>query len=203
MPNGRRRRDACCMPTPPATLFPMLAPHGIPTDLDWHSNPTATSDGGQFQTLMPMGKYSQHLTYSLLATLAGLPVGCFMAGLLIGGYCLTTETGDLGRFPNAFGFGLSVALFALFIGLIPALLYGVPAYALLSKRNLANVLAALGVGTLPGLALLPAEPSLAAIFLLFGACVSLATHLFARNRLAKLRAMDANNFKPNPLRESA
>ena len=151
-----------------------------------------------------MNRYSQHLTYSLLATLLGLPLGCLAAGLVIGGYGLIAETGDLGQFPKAFGFGLSVAVFAGFIGLLPALLYGAPIYAWLSYKDHANTLSAILIGAVPGVAMLPFEPSFSLFVLLFGVCVSLATHLLVRNRLAGLRHLGANNsFKPRPLRGSA
>jgi hypothetical protein len=151
-----------------------------------------------------MVKYSQYLTYSLLATLAGLPVGCVVGGLLIGFYGLLAETGDLGQFPGAFTFGLFVAMVAAFIGILPSFVYGAPLYALLSKHNVANALTALSIGIIPGLLALPFEPSMAVFVLLFGACIALATHLFAKRRLARLAGLGANNsFKPKPLRGSA
>ena len=151
-----------------------------------------------------MVKYSQYLTYSMLATLAGLPLGCVVGGLLIGFYALLAETGNLGQFPEAFTFGLFVATVAAFIGILPSFLYGAPLYALLSKHKVANALTAPFIGIVPGLLALPFEPNTAVLILLFGGCVSLATHLCAKHRLARLAGTVANNsFKPKPLRGSA
>jgi hypothetical protein len=148
-----------------------------------------------------MNRYSQHLGYTLLALLLGLPAGCALAGILLGVYGLATEPGYLGQFPNAFGFGFYVAFIALFIGILPSFIYGAPVYALLSHRNIANIASSIAVGAAPGLIALPFEPSLAAFLLVFGTCVAMATHLIAKRRLAKLMDLGANNsFKPTPLR---
>jgi hypothetical protein len=140
-----------------------------------------------------MNRYSQHLGYTLLALLLGLPAGCALAGILLGTYSLATEKGDLGLFPNAFGFGLSVAFFALFFGILPSFIYGAPVYALLSHRNMANIASSIAVGGIPGLIALFFDTSLAALLLIFGICVAIATHLVAKRRLAKLRDQGANN----------
>ncbi|QNP40187.1 hypothetical protein [Lysobacter solisilvae (ex Woo and Kim 2020)] len=151
-----------------------------------------------------MIKYSQYFAYSMLATLAGLPVGCVVGGLLTGFYALLADTGNLSQFPKAFAFGLFVAMVAAFIGILPSFLYGAPFYALLSKHKVANGLTASLIGVTPGLLVLPFEPNIAVLVLLFGGCVSLTTHLFAKRRLAQLAGTGANNsFKPKPLRGSA
>ena len=135
-----------------------------------------------------MNRYGQHLAYTSLALLLGLPLGCAVAGLLIGGWGLAMETGDLGKFPNAFAFGSVVAMVAVFVGILPGFLYGAPLYALLSHRNYANIASTVLVGAIPGLIALPFESGLAVFLLLFGVSVALATHFIARRRLATVRS---------------
>lgn len=135
----------------------------------------------------PMNRYSQHLTYTLLATLFALPLGSFAAGLMIGFHGLVVASGDFAKFPEALGFAMSAALLAVLLGVLPALVYGAPVYAWLSRHHYANALTAIGVGALPGVLLLPSEPLFAGLVLLFGVCVSVTTHLLVRKRLAMLR----------------
>jgi hypothetical protein len=132
-----------------------------------------------------MSKYREHLRSSLVATFAGLPIGCVAGGLLVGLYGMLLENGSWSSPPEAFGFGLTVAWVALFIGILPSFAYGAPAYALISQRGAANIWTAAAIGSLPALAFLAVEPSLAALFLVFGVCVAVSTHLLAKRRLAK------------------
>jgi hypothetical protein len=132
-----------------------------------------------------MEKFSQHLTYSLLSSLAGLPVGCAVGGLLLGLYSFFTESAQLAHIPELFGLGLFITLVAIFLGIIPTFLYGAPLYALLSKYGWANWLTVIVMGVIPGAIVLLQEPKIGGLLLMFGPCVAVSTHLFAKHRLAK------------------
>ena len=102
--------------------------------------------------------------------------------------------------PSAvFGIAGSAAIvfgYILFIGSIPAAVFGAPMYALLWQRGKASWVAALAIGLLPGLALLFVAKDLGLWSLACGAVVALATH-------AACGAGSNNSFKPKPLRGSA
>ena len=151
-----------------------------------------------------MARYSQHLVYSMLAALAGLPLGCLAAGLLFGVYVHFWESGAWESASAALLFASATAFVAVFAGILPALLYGAPAYALASYAGRANALTAGLIGLTPGTVLLLLNQELAVLVLLFGTCVALATHAVAVRRLARLRSLGANNSsKPTPLRGAA
>jgi hypothetical protein len=135
-----------------------------------------------------MKQYGRHLVYSTFAAFAGLPVGCLIVGIAMGISGLLSGSESLGDIQQLLFFTMSVAFVAMVVGALPALLYGVPLYAWLSFRGWANVFTALGVGLLPGLAMMPFETDIAYFTLIFGPTVALCTHLLARRRLAKLRA---------------
>lgn len=139
-----------------------------------------------------MTLYGQHLAYSAFAALAGLPVGCLLVGLLMGAFGWLSEAGSLGDVTQVFFVAMSIAVVAMLIGLLPALLYGVPFYAWLSYRQWANGFTALGAGLLPGLAVMPFDADIAVFVLIFGAAVALCTHGFAWRRLARLRRTEAS-----------
>jgi uncharacterized membrane protein len=151
-----------------------------------------------------MGRYSEHVVYSLLATLAGLPIGCLLGGVGFGLFSYLSGPGPWETLSAALLLGGAVALVAVLVGVVPALLYGVPAYAFVSYRGRANSVTALGIGLFPGLITLPFSKDLAVFVLVFGPCVALVTHLVAKRRLAKLHGLGANNSsKPTPLRGAA
>ena len=154
--------------------------------------------------LAPMGKYSEHLVYALLATLAALPLGCLAGGVAFALYGYLSGPGVWDTASVALLFGGAVALVAVLVGILPALLYGAPIYALASQRGRANVAVALAIGVLPGIHLLPLEKELAVFVLVFGPCVAVATHLLVKRRLSRVRGLGANNSsKPTPLRGAA
>lgn len=138
-------------------------------------------------------RFGQYLARSLLAVLAGLPVGSFFGGLLLSFYGFATESAKLSDFPAAIGASFLIALVAAFIGIVPAFVYGAPLYALLAWRRCANYLSALLIGILPGavLMLLWGWP-VAWWVLLFGPCVAIATHYFARQHLIDAADRHAN-----------
>ena len=95
------------------------------------------------------------------------------------------------------GFNQALWLCALFfaVGFLPVLLYGAPAYTWLNQNGRARWWSALLVGMLPGVVILPLEPSIGAYALAAGGTVSLLTHLV-------IARWANNSFKPNPLRSS-
>ena len=79
---------------------------------------------------------------------------------------------------------------------LPVLLFAAPAYAWLSSKGVARWWSSLGIGLVPGIAMIPFELPLAWYALIVGSAVALLTHMTMRN--------SANNsFKPRPLRGSA
>ena len=148
-----------------------------------------------------MGNFSQHLKNSLLATLAGLPVGCMLGGLLFAAYALLVVPGGL---RGGSGVLLLIVMAAAYFAFLPSLIYGAPLYALFAKRGWANLPCALAIGVAPGVLVYFWEPSVALFIFLFGGCISVATHFFAKHRWAKIKRIGANNSsKPMPLRGTA
>lgn len=82
--------------------------------------------------------------------------------------------------------------YAAIIGLLPVLLIGAPGYVGLLRYNLARWPYVLLLGVLPGILVLPLEPSLGFFAILCGAAVSLLTHLLCR------RLRPNQSFKPMP-----
>ena len=151
-----------------------------------------------------MGKYREHLMYSLLATLAGLPLGCLVGGFGVGLYGYMSGSGAWGTLAAALLSGAVVALVAVLAGILPSLLYGAPVYALASQLGFANLPVVLAIGLFPGALVLPLEENIAVVVLLFGACGAVATHLLVKRRLSRVRSWGANNSsKPTPLRGAA
>ena len=132
-------------------------------------------------------RYGQYLVCSLLAVLAGLPVGSLAGGFIFAFYNFATQSGKLEDLAGAMGLGLFVALVATFLGILPSFLYGAPLYALLARRGLASSLSALIVGALPGgVLIIVSDAQLGGLVLVFGACVAVATYVFARRRMSSL-----------------
>lgn len=139
-----------------------------------------------------MEKFSRHLAYSLLSSLAGLPVGCAAGGFLLGLYLFLTESAQLAHILELVWLVFFIAIVAIFVGIIPTFLYGAPLYALLSKYGWANGFTAFVVGLVPGAVALLKEPNMGGFFLLFGTCVAVSTHFFAKRRLARMKGLGAN-----------
>lgn len=114
---------------------------------------------------------------------AGLFLGSFVGWLTISSLGMWLGPGDPGP---SFAMGLLITFTALWVGTIPALLYGSLAYALLLYYGRANVLSAIASGVFPAVILFVAEPiwpavdGLAMWVLAYGVPVSLATHLVVR-----------------------
>jgi hypothetical protein len=87
--------------------------------------------------------------------------------------------------------------YTLILGILPALLIGVPGYLLLLRRRAARWYYALGLGVVPGIVALPLDANLGAWAVVCGGAVAMLTHLACR------RLVPNNSFKPNPLRGSA
>ncbi len=90
------------------------------------------------------------------------------------------------------GFGYTIM-----IGFLPAILVGAPGYVLLLRKGLARWPYVLGLGALPGFAILPLELSLGLWAIACGAAVALLTHVICH------RLGPNNSFKPTPLRGAA
>jgi len=112
--------------------------------------------------------------------------------LLFGLYLFFTESAQFAHIPETAGLVFSMTIVAIFVGIIPTFLYGAPLCALLSSRGWANGFTASVVGLAPGVLALLHEKTLGGAVLLFGACVAVSTHLFARRRLARLTGSAAN-----------
>jgi len=142
----------------------------------------------------PATGFSQYLALSILAVMGGFPLG-----LLIGGGLVSLAAGLTGLFDTqghlpageSFALGLMITLAAMLYGLFPAFVYGAPMYAVLSRWQRANVLSVLVVGALPGVLLIGLDRDLAAMTVLYGSSVAVATHALARRRMARLHAPDS------------
>ncbi|RMX06556.1 hypothetical protein D8I35_08535 [Corticibacter populi] len=77
---------------------------------------------------------------------------------------------------------------AVVIGMLPALLVGVPVYAWLASRGWANVLSAALVGAVPGAVMFANGTEMARLFLIFGPVVGVILHLLARRDVHRMRA---------------
>ncbi|MFC0682554.1 hypothetical protein ACFFGH_32385 [Lysobacter korlensis] len=151
-----------------------------------------------------MQQFGRYLTYSLLATLLALPAGAVAAGLAVGLFGFFSAPDSALGLAQNIGIGLFSAIPAVLLGLVPALVWGAPAYAALAAQGRESFLSATIVGALPGLLILPAERQLGVLFILFGVPVALCTHALARRRVRALRNHGSNNSsKPKPLRGSA
>lgn len=85
-----------------------------------------------------MESFGRYLAHSLLAVLGGLPLGCLAGGVGLAAYSWATESRSIEHLPEAAGLGLLTSLAAVFIGVLPAFVYGAPLYALLSRFGLVN-----------------------------------------------------------------
>lgn len=130
-----------------------------------------------------MASLRHYMTYSVLATVAGVLMGSLAGGLLVSLYAIVIRPWDI---PEAMALGLVVSIVAAIFGLLPAILYGAPVYALLSRRGLANYSSSAAIGVAPGLLALVLAPGWGWFVMLFGACVAIATHRIARHRLSNL-----------------
>ncbi|WP_457098186.1 hypothetical protein [Lysobacter sp. P5_B9] len=151
-----------------------------------------------------MENFGRYLTYSLLASLAALPVGCIATGFAFGLWAFFTPPSNAMELWSSLTIGFVVAIAASLTGLVPALVYGAPAYAVLAfyKRN--NLVTAALVGALPSAVLWAISSEWVDLFLIFGVPVACTAHLFVRARVRQLAGHGSNNsFKPKPLRGSA
>lgn len=137
-------------------------------------------------------QFGRYLAYSLLATLAGLPVGAF-AGSLIFGLYGQLESGDAQALWPSLGAALGFSVPAVLFGLVPALLWGAPAYAALAMQGRATWLGAVAIGVAPGAVTLAVANEWGTVLIMFGAPVAIATHLFARNRVRALHGSGPNH----------
>ena len=126
-------------------------------------------------------RFPQYLARSLLAVLGGLPIGALVGGLVLGFYVLIVDGPGSVDLAAAIGLGLLTAMVAIFVGILPAFLYGAPIYALLAWKRLANIATVSILGSAPGLALVLATGTeMSWLVLGFGVSVALATHAIAR-----------------------
>jgi hypothetical protein len=144
--------------------------------------------------------FGRNLTYALLGSLGALPLGCVGGGVIFGAWSYLLPGGMAGFWSNL-GLGAIVGLVAILIGILPTLLYGAPAYALVATRYKPSLLASLVIGALPGLALLALSLDWATLFLLFGLPVAICLHILTSHRIA--RHGSNKSFKPMPLRGTA
>lgn len=131
-----------------------------------------------------MKTYRAALKNSVIAALFGVPVGAVIGGLGIGLYYFFSERVDGPRFSDAILTGLTFSLFAALLGIIPALVYGAPVHALLSRRGISNYLSSTAIGAAPGAVMTAAAPSegIGLFTLIFGACMAIAGQWFANRR---------------------
>ncbi|RNF86318.1 hypothetical protein [Montanilutibacter psychrotolerans] len=130
-----------------------------------------------------MAKLRHYMTYSVLATVAGVPVGSLAGGLLVSLYAIVIRPWAV---LEAILLGLMVSMVAAIIGILPALVYGASIDALLSRRGLANYLSSAAIGVVPGLLALVFAAGWTWFVMFFGACVAIATHRIAKHRLSNL-----------------
>jgi len=149
-----------------------------------------------------METFSRNLAYACLALLGALPLGCLLGGLLSGLLSLLLPQTSPGTLLGALGFGLVLAIPAFLVGLLPAFLYGAPAYAFLASRGRANYLTATLIGAAPAV-LAGNDPAVAAMLSLFGIAVASLTHLFVSLRPGVRGHGSNNSFKPTPPRGAA
>jgi len=71
-------------------------------------------------------------------------------------------------------------IFTFLVGAPIVVVYGVPAYMLLSRRGSANWLSVLLLGLLPGLAFIPVSPRAGILAAACGSAIALLTHSFVR-----------------------
>ena len=136
--------------------------------------------------------FAQILALVLLAVLGSLPIGSLVGGLAFSVYALIFDGAGRVEVPAAVGLGLMTALVAMWIGIVPAFVYGAPLYALLAWQRLANPLSVLILGAAPGVVLwFLSGADMSWVVLGFGVCVAFATHALVRRRLARLRASAA------------
>ena len=71
-------------------------------------------------------------------------------------------------------------MFAVGYGVLPALLFGAPAYAFLMHIGRANYLTVALLGCIPGLFLLAFSPDYGRLFLMFGVPIAVIAHFLAK-----------------------
>lgn len=124
-----------------------------------------------------MERFPHELTRTALAALAGLPLGSILAGVALGLQMNLSFEWTVGSFVSGLLLGLFMAMYATFFGVLPTMLFGVPAYALLRARGRATAWAAVAIGVAPGMVLILVDPNLGLLFVAFGASVAIFTHL--------------------------
>jgi hypothetical protein len=132
-----------------------------------------------------VGKFSDNLAFSLLGALVALPAGSLLGGLALGGWSYATGTGTFGP-GQGFGLGAGVSLVAILMGIVPVLIYGVPAYALAATYYRPSLVVALAIGVLPGLTLAALSSGWGEPFLWFGIPVAACLHFIAGPRIARV-----------------
>ena len=150
-----------------------------------------------------MKRYLWLVLHTVPAAFGGLLLGAILTGIGFGLFSLFSPDTSFSNFAVSWSFGLFLSMFATMLGVIPVLLYGAPAYALLVWFRRAGYVSAAILGTMPSLVLLAFGSSSWGLFLLFGIPVACCTHFLAK-RSPRLQQMGANNsFKPTPLRGAA
>lgn len=123
------------------------------------------------------------LKRSFISAVVGLLLGC------VAGWALVTCFGVLlmANTPGAAaGHALLVSLVALYLGGLPALVYGTLAYAVLLYTRRASISTVLVAGLLPGLLWMLFDDSGAGVaILLYCVLVAVATHLVVRYALRR------------------
>jgi hypothetical protein len=163
------------------------------------SEATASSMASRATRTVESAGFAQVLGLVLLAVLGGLPIGSLVGGLTFSLGVLIYDGAGPVEIPAAVGLGLMSALAAIFIGIVPAFVYGAPLYAVLAWKRWANSLSVLVLGAAPGLGLwLASGADMSWVVLGFGICVAFATHAIVRRRLARLRSDAAQSARMNP-----
>lgn len=139
-----------------------------------------------------MKNYFRLVIYSIPAAIAGLLSSTIIIGLAIGLFGLLTSDISLSNFVAGWSVGLFTAMFAVMLGILPALLYGGAIYAFLVWLERANYITAAIAGGVPGLILFAFKPGIGLLFLAFGIPVAWCTHFFAK-RSNKLRNWGSDN----------
>ena len=135
-----------------------------------------------------MKKFAKLTAHSVPPALGGLVLGAILVGLGFAGHSLLSPEASFSRFTAAWSLGLLVAIFAVGYGLLPVLIFGAPAYAILVHHGRANYLTVALLGCIPGIFLLAFRPDYGGLFLLFGVPVALIAHFLARRSSPLQRA---------------
>lgn len=137
--------------------------------------------------------YSQVLKKNVTWAVWGLFIGCAVASLAFDVFVLHGSPRDLSGILVR---SLFFFWFSFWIAAPVTLLYGWPLYAFFLHRGWNNLVSAAAIPLLPAGIIYSYAHTLGMVVMLYGGCISLATH-------AGFRLCSNNSFKPNPLRGPA